>query len=51
MMSWYPQSRFYKTKFLSDLDNFITHFIPALLSDILSKIKGQNGKYANSENV
>ncbi|KAL7042217.1 hypothetical protein ACKWTF_001070 [Chironomus riparius] len=44
MMSWYPQTRLYKTKFSNDIDIFWTHFIPAFLSDSYAKMKGENGK-------
>ena len=47
MMSWYPQTRLYKSKLLTGIDIFATQFIPAFLSDSFAKIKGENGKYVS----
>lgn len=44
LMRWYPQTRFYKSSVLFKVDTFLTNFIPALLSDVVDKLKGENGK-------
>lgn len=43
-MRWYPQTRFYKSEVLFKIDRYLTHYIPALLSDVVDKLKGGNGK-------
>ena len=48
-MRWYPQTRFYKTKLMYDIDTFLTHYIPALLSDVVDKLKGDNGRFGDSK--
>ena len=43
-MRWYPQTRYYKTRALFKIDTFLTHYIPAWLSDAVDKMRGENGK-------
>jgi fatty acyl-CoA reductase len=42
MMRWYPQTRYYKTETLFKIDTYLTHYIPALLSDFVDKFRGEN---------